>query len=385
MYESPNNPWQPKQDINLLKNIDSSYDYIKEYLNGLDPPEDLVYAKKRLLTLVNKKQDFKFNRPFQLWEAVKFLEGLAKNSDNNKTITGVLDLATGSGKTYTFLLLVCILVAPNLQGDSQIPQKFNKTLVVVPTLLLQDQTIEKWSNIFPEYAHLQGLRKMKASPFDNKSKAMLQVVCQNTLSLINNNRGSQNKTEHLKKFISEATITIYDEAHLTYRYNIVECLKAKTMLAVSATASYPCGSIKSVYDEAKKFGSVIRLPVLDVKSASCHNIITKILLTKCHFPIPKAIVKTPENQDYEIKISNALNKIAYFDAICEIYAKEARYVTDNSKDHFFFKKTIIFCTNIDGAEKLCERFNYWYEQKWKQTKEKMHQTKLRLLQLQIIT
>ena len=54
MYESPNNPWQPKQDINLLKNIANRHDYIKEYLNGLDY-EDLVY-QRRLLTLVNKKQ-----------------------------------------------------------------------------------------------------------------------------------------------------------------------------------------------------------------------------------------------------------------------------------------------------------------------------------------
>ena len=85
----------------------------------------------------------------------------------------------------------------------------------------------------------------------------------------------------------------------------------------------------------------------------------------------------------EIKIiSNALNKIAYFDAICEIYAKEARYVTDNSKDHFFSKKRL-FLYKHDSAEKLCERFNYWYEQKWKQTKD-IHQTKLRLLQLQVI-
>lgn len=365
----------------IFENKDESYEQLIEQLQSINDPCDYSYMRDRIMILLTKGKSFQYNRPIQLQQIIAFYKAISNNPD--EILSAILSLATGTGKTHTFSLMLYLLVAePKDNPGLRDKLRQKKGFIIVPTLAILKKSLDDWNERMVSYATILNTEPVRAVSINDiiaqKYKPSLLstkviLACQQGMARMvrEESDGSKKKT-FLTNWSKDCSLTaVYDEAHSSFRADpadfLIQNLHFKQLILSSATASYPCGAITSVKDEAAKVSKVVSLPHLPLPTAIQYKLLVPAVFSHVEMPVKKSadtkIRISHSSGDYE---QDALQKLLhqpdYFRAITEVYAKgKNRY-----NHHWFGQTAMILVPGVALAKALCTHLNEAYvEFNWK--------------------
>lgn len=299
------------------------------------------FRKKQLLEGLKKLTDDNFSSTCKIELRAHQIEAfkcMSQSLSQQEASGGYLGLPTGAGKTYIMLMQTLATQMP--------------TLIIVPNILLMDQTIENLKKISP---------KTIVSRFDGKAKDCFagQVLVTTYQSLELDFKRPQPRLP-LKEF----GLVWADEAHscLTIaRASVInELKKSACVIGLTATDHFNTQRHKGAFSQVSEvFGECffqIDLESLINKKMLCpvKNVIvnSKHILMK---PTKKKVNGLDTQTDFnEAELSKAINNDAINDSVSDIYLNEVDPATGK---RIFGKSALVFCSGIQHAEAVVKNLN----------------------------
>ncbi|MBA2368662.1 MAG: DEAD/DEAH box helicase family protein [Candidatus Protochlamydia sp.] len=248
---------------------------------------------------------------------------------------GYLTLPTGAGKTIVMLLKTFAVRMP--------------TLIVVPTTLLMDQTIEKIKEISPG---------TQVSRFDGNAKDRFagQIMVTTYQSL------EQDFNNHRRLSLKEFGLVWADEAHSALTESrskiIQEMKKSSLVLGLTATDQYNTKRAKGAFSKVSDiFGNQLfktdLITLINNQSLSGVKIVrVKVPAAQHRFKVkPK---QKAENDYSKEELELILNQKKNIDIVQDIYLNEH---DPDTGEPLFGKPALVFCSSIMHAETVTASLN----------------------------
>ena len=320
-------------------------------------------------------------KPHQLRILREYLQKLELDA-NHSACHAVFPLPTGAGKTYLFTLLADLLATSSgktvnelkketqktmLSGEQ--PEASLKTLIIVPTLTLMNQTIENLKVFSP---HLKGA-KLKSQCDDLEDKRVGTLDKDSISCILNNSDVAvvtyQTLLRHYENIPWEKIgIVTLDEAHHALSESYVDIIQKSimpqdcTILGFTATPIYnlkrkkKLAGLASVYELLgySEDGHDNPIKAIRVKEAIEEKINCPVV---CNRVVIREVENMAANSSEDIseeKAARIIDKENYNLILVDLYANGVSKITGMP---FRGKKAVVFCAGIDHSEHVAEIFN----------------------------
>ncbi|MCP8351815.1 DEAD/DEAH box helicase [Candidatus Synchoanobacter obligatus] len=364
-------------------------------LHSFETPNKFLGFKSRLTKLLKAGDGFLYNRSQQLAQLVAFLEAISKKPE--ELSVAILDMATGSGKTHTFMLMLFLLVAKDnideevdaatalsflsssggaAAGKSAVAKHF-RGLVVVPTIELKSQALMGWESRMSAYSELLGLEPVVIQDINQAAKKAyspatspdILLSCQQSLASFSNQKQKHCYVSTWAK--DHQLMCIFDEADLIFRESfvreLVSHINIAAILAVSATAKYRCGTSLNIESESTKLDLVAHaLPRISLSDAIEAKLLSPLCITECYVAAPRTKKKIPHmrGDDFvESQLQLALNQDDFHHLVAHLIATGK----NQYGSHFMGRPTLVVASGIEHANRLVAVLNEHYaseESQW---------------------
>ncbi len=313
-------------------------------IQAFSPPKSKVADK--IENMISETQKFKQSDeykklklyPYQEEAIAKFEDSLIKGKNK-----GYYTAATGTGKTRIFI--------------SQILATNSKTIILVPSIALANQTKDKLQEQLDEL----GIKK-RVGVFADGEKSTGDIVIMTYNSLKAQLRRPPKKRE-IK--IDQYPLVILDEAHLalTEKANeiVQELAQDKVVIGCTATEEYntkrPRGSLKALKELFGEENCFFEYPIdkaIEEKSLSPIHICMVTTDTSLRWKRGAKKKKSRQNEISEKEAAEQINQDKINTVVAEIYANA---VHPNTEERIFGKQAVSFCAGIDHAKAVAEKFN----------------------------
>lgn len=315
-------------------NIPNSYSMCKfGEANWLEQRKQQLLKGLKLLTESNFSASYSINLREHQIEAFRSISKSIEEAENQG---GYLHLPTGSGKTYIMLMQTLATQMP--------------TLIVVPNILLMDQTIENIKKISP---------KTKVSRYDGKAKDRFEgQILVTTYQSLEADFNRKQPRISLKEF----GLVWADEAHscLTKDRSTVinELKKSACVIGLTATDSFNTKRVNGAAKHASEvFGKCyfeVDLETLIQNKILCP--FKNVIVNSSHI-LMRPTRKNPnhiETDFNESELSRLLNNEAINNSVADIYLNE---VDPETGVPIFGKSALAFCCGIEHAESVVKTLN----------------------------
>ncbi|EKD72640.1 MAG: type III restriction protein res subunit [uncultured bacterium] len=322
-------------------------------------------------------------KPHQLRILREYLQKLEADA-NHSACHAVFPLPTGAGKTYLFTLLADLLATSSGKTVNELKQKTQKTmlsgeqpeasrktLIIVPTLTLMNQTIENLQIFSP---HLKSA-KLKSQCDDLEDKRVGTLDKDSTSCILNNSDVAvvtyQTLLKHYETIPWEKIgIVTLDEAHHALSKKYVDIIQKSimpqdcTLLGFTATPIYnlkrkkksSTAGLASVYELLgyAEDGHDNPIKAIRVKEAIEEKINCPVKCNRVVIPEVENMAANSSEDISEKKAARIIDKENYNLILVDIYANSVSKITGVP---FRGKKAVAFCAGIDHSEHVAEIFN----------------------------
>lgn len=257
---------------------------------------------------------------------------------------GYFCLPTAAGKTYVMLLATLATRLP--------------TLIIVPSTLLMEQTIEVIGRLAPD---------IRVSRYDGLAKHRFgkQILVTTYQSLVLDHR-----LAHPRIPLEQFGLVWADEAHrsITHtRATVIETLRRTAFVfGLTATESYNTERKEGDFTHVNEvFGNkVYEVPLLALIEAKQLAPVKNVLVHVDALGIkrPKRARRTKKIIEYsDAELEEHLNQDKFNRIVCDLYLNEYDPYTGQP---IFGQSTLVFCAGILHAEAVCRMLNQMGNDKW---------------------
>ncbi len=304
--------------------------------------EDKLYRQQQ--AQLGKKELRPYQKEAILSYAEKVISGKTK---------GYVQMATGCGKTFTFINLIKLL-------------DLDKNLIVVPTKTIANQTIQELlrSDLFDERA-IGLFDSDKTDQFDPSVKVIVTTY-QSVL------RQWQLPPSDRKLNFHEAKLIIFDEAHHALSKAMSEIVIDSSLrslvLGFTATPAYDTIRDRQSLSELEELlGQGSCIFTYDITRAIDDKILCPVTIKYLNFR-KRLHIQHPETTGLkkvdlsEVRLQKKINTSFYSNIIAEILGNKVIKITSHGGARaievpLISKKVVIFCAGIKHAQDLADAIN----------------------------
>lgn len=245
-------------------------------------------------------------------------------------------LPTGFGKTVMFTMIARAYINSLTAHE----QTYNKVIILVPRLILSEQTVEKLN----EFGDIRGAQFNCQVSAQDKAKCIHENVIVSTYNSMDKLIESVG--------IENVGLIIADEAH-----HILGPNKIKELIKLGRHTPIIGFTATPAYKEEHHIESVLPTEIysMTIKQGVQSNMLcpVKNILYRTSVVCDASKIRSKSNGDFDYdEISSKIKTNILVDEIAEIYINGG----DNGRK-FYGMRTIINCPNIDIAEKQAARIN----------------------------